>query len=435
VRPEPTRELADRPAGHVQAIEVVPRDIRVGDQTQRERQIVHPLDDQRLPVGRGGRRSSAQHRRDHPARPGRGIEVDVGWRLIVVGAVKDQRAVGQEPRARTFAAGRGRLPGEARRHGERPQLGVLGLQRVTVGDRSLPIVVEAGAKDSDVAAADRLGGGPIDAARDAGVGIAVRELADLERAVAVLDVAQKARAVEVGGRPLRVGVGDRRDLIEAEQPALQERDPQVHVVEAAAQAPGGRLARLHEDRHPLDEPGRLRQVGGVGPAEDGVDRQRTDAEHRVEVDDVRELVGDEQLHVVVEVVQLVERVGGDAVGVDEVVGDGAGRAVGLVGDVAEDDRHPAARLPVEIAGIEAVGALGEVGDPLGELGLVAIEVDVEVRRLQREPAPPRQWPVVQRLAGLDDGIGAGAGRPQHERRPKRHQEVAGPGARWHRARL
>ena len=331
--------------------------------------------------------------------------------------------------------GAGRFPGEARGAGERPQPGVLGLQRVAVGERPAPVVPEAGAEDPDVAAPDRLVRGPIEPARDAGVGVALGDLADLVRAVTILEVAEQARAVEVGGRPLRVGAGDRGDLIEAEHPVFEKGDPQVHVVEAAAQTAGGRLARLHEDRHPLDEPGRLRQVGGVGSAEDRVDRQRTDAQHRVEVNDVGELVRDEQLHVVVEVVQLVERVGRDAVGVDEGVGDGAGRAVGLVGDVAEDDGHPAARPPVEVAGVEPVGALGEVGDPLGEVGFGAIEVNVEVGRLQREPARLRHGRVGQRLTRLLDGVGARGARPQHERRPKRHQEVAGPGARWHRAGL
>ena len=100
---------------------------------------------------------------------------------------------------------------------------------------------------------------------------------------------------------------------------------------------------------------------------------------------MRQLVRDEQLEVVVEVVELVERAGRSAEAVDEGVRDRAGVAVGEVRLVIERQVDAPAGKPVEVAGQEAEAALRDERGVRGEEALVLVEVDVEVRGVERVP--------------------------------------------------
>ena len=112
--------------------------------------------------------------------------------------------------------------------------------------------------------------------------------------------------------------------------------------------------------------------------------ERPDAARAIEMEDVRQLVGDDHLPPVVGVAQRRfgdRRIGEDDDAVRRKGRRGAVRGVDVVGD---DDVDLAARR-MELLRELRVRALGVGGDAAREAFGVRIEVDVEVRRRDRAP--------------------------------------------------
>ena len=174
-------------------------------------------------------------------------------------------------------------------------------------------------------------------------------------------------AVTVGGIALDVDLRDRRDEV------LVDRVPQVHAVLVV-------LVVAEVRRHPLDDPGRnVRRERAAEPA----------AEEDLVLEDVRELVLDERLEL------LVRQVDGK----DHPVAGGLGEGADALGDEVEldvvllelgvrrviDDRDTLRDLVVQPARQLVVGRLGHRDDLLERLALARVVVHVEVRRLVDRP--------------------------------------------------
>ena len=234
--------------------------------------------------------------------------------------------------------------------------------------------------------------GAIDGERDHLPAVVVDERADRLLAVRLGDPAHEVRAVQVLQVPLRPAA-DRvrvRHHVERRDVVLEDVGAHPHVPHRRAEPSAARLGRLLVDREPLEQPPRRDLVRRELLADDEV-RERGETARVIDVQDVRELVGDELEVPVVHVAERREVVRRGDVEGDRVVREHRRRAVGRVRLVGEDDLGPLDRRPAD-GGLEArVDVLAEVGDVLATGCFARVVRDAEVRRLDRVPGERSGW--------------------------------------------
>ena len=214
------------------------------------------------------------------------------------------------------------------------------------------------------------------------------EVAQRAKAILVADPVEEARADRVlaePARPVQRSVGER---VDAGQLARQHLRAHDHVLLGGAHAAGAAHLALGEGRDALDEPDRLPAVGDPELAEDVVHRAGQ-PEDGVQVQDVRVLVGDQLVDVLVEVAERAPRIGWRREGVDQVVEEGGGVPVGEVGVVLDDDVRALGRQVVQQREEPLVRQLGGARYLLRVPVHPLVVVDLEVRSVQRLPGEPR----------------------------------------------
>ena len=293
--------------------------------------------------------------------------------------VIDGPAVGAPARgARPLAQPRQRLDAALARRAHR---GAQLLGAVQLGLREFVVKLEIGLSQHAV-------GAEVHRERDRARAEVVRQVAQRAQAVLVADPLEKSRAHRVLAEPARPVQRQIREPVDARQFSFQHFGAHHHLFFGAALAAGRADFALGEDGQAFDEPGGLLAVGDPELAEDGVDRVGQ-AQDRVEVEDVRVLVGDQLVDVVVEVGQRAARVGRRGVGVDQVVEQGAGVAVGEVGVVLDDDLGAALGRMIEQRNQALMRQLGGARHFLRVAVHALVVVDFEVRRVECFPDESR----------------------------------------------
>jgi hypothetical protein len=118
-------------------------------------------------------------------------------------------------------------------------------------------------------------------------------------------------------------------------------------------------------------------------------QERRQARDVVDVQHVRELVGDELVQPVVVVAERRHIVGGGREQLDRVVGHCARRAVGELRVIGEDHLDDFSRGIVEVRRKDRVSALADSRHALPQWLEAAVEVDAKVRSLDRVPLEAR----------------------------------------------
>ena len=224
--------------------------------------------------------------------------------------------------------------------------------------------------------------------RDEAATVVVGEIAERAQAVLVADPGEKAAADRVP--VVRAGPGERqaRKAVDADQPSRKRLRPDAHLLRRRADAPPAADLALRQHGNPLDEPRRLHAVRDPDLPENGVRHPRNSLDG-VEVEDVRVLVLDQLRDPVVEVADGRSRVGRGGVSVHQIVEERGGAAVGEVGVVGQHDLRPLGRDVAEERREPRVGVLRDARHLRGERELALVEVDLEMRRVDRQPDVPR----------------------------------------------
>ncbi len=238
------------------------------------------------------------------------------------------------------------------------------------------------------------------------------------RAVAHREVVDEERAVHVARGPS--GPGGRRPArpVDGKELVLQDGGAQRHVVDGAAHPSRRRQPGLHVRRQPLRDPPRHGRRGEEQRRAPQHPPQRApDPPRVVQVEGVRQLVGDDQLQPVV-----VERQGGlvhRRVRVDHhpVGGKGRGVAVGVVHVVADHQVHPAGGRPHQRGRELRVRRLRPVPRPPRERVQPLGVVHAEVGRVEGPPARVRRQLRPERRRREREGgeEAEGAGKEGHEK--------------------
>ena len=214
---------------------------------------------------------------------------------------------------------------------------------------------------------------PLDEPRHRGIAVRVCEMIHEQRSVGV-------RGVAIGKVRVRVG-----ELVDAREAMLQRRAARQHAVLAADDASRARQPRFIRYRQPFGDPARMVAVHEEHRhATEHLLEQRPDSPHAIEMEDVHQLVGDEELQVVIGEAQRA--LGDRRVRIDhDAIRRGRHRkSIGVV-DVVGDEDVDAAPRPRQVRRELDVRGLRLCRRPSCDVLELRGEVDVEVLGADRTP--------------------------------------------------
>src|SRR5438067_4977634 len=254
--------------------------------------------------------------------------------------------------------------------------------------RFLHLVLAEAGIEREVRFAEHLLRGDVEPEGNGAAAVVVGKVAQRSHPVLVADVREEAAAERVPAgraRPVERKIGE---LIDAREPAFQRLRADRHLLRRGAHPAAGGDVALREGGEALDEPGGLRAVRDPELTEDGVEGGG-DARDGFEVEDVRVLVVEKLRHPVVEIADRGARIGRRRESMHQRVEDWRRAAVGEVGVVGENDLRPAVGDVIEERREPRMGRFRHPGELGREAVLALVEVDLEMRRVDRLPVEAR----------------------------------------------